>query len=80
MIRIPMRWDAKVRGGNMKKKAGVMRLGEAGTGREQTALVKMFDPGTMMKRGRAAAFSVLGQCHESNLRRRPPCHWLRPPR
>ena len=57
-----------------------MRQGEAGTGRQQTALVKMFDPGTMAQQGRAAASSVLGQCHESNLPRRPPCHWLMPPR
>ena len=78
MKRLPG-WNVGSKSGRERMRSN--RMGHAGdsTGREQTALIKLFKAGAMTTR-QTTADSVLGPYHESKLPRRPPCHWLRPPR
>ena len=76
----------RLTGWNVSSKSGRLSIGSrmrqagAKTDGEQTALIKLFKTGAMATKRQTTADSVLGPYHESKLPRRPPCHWLRPPR
>src|SRR5208337_5386481 len=73
-------WNVSSKSGRMSLRGSRIRQAGARTGGEQTALIKLFKTGAMATKRRTTADAVLGPYHESKLPRRPPCHWLRPPR
>src|SRR5271166_5496431 len=80
MKRLPG-WNVSSKSGRVIRMRGSrMEQAEASTGREQTALIKFFKAGAISTKRRTTADAILGPYHESKLPRRPPCHWLRPPR
>src|SRR5271165_4874944 len=66
--------------GRVRTRGSRMSQAGASTGREQTALIKLFKGGAMATKRETTADAVLGPYHETKLPRRPPYHWLRPPR
>jgi hypothetical protein len=79
MKRLPG-WNVSSKSGRVKMRDSRMGQAGASTGREQTALIKLFKAGAMSTKRQTTADSVPGPYHGSKLPRRPPCHWLRPPR
>src|SRR5271166_4213591 len=79
MKRLPD-WIVNSKSGRVSMRGSQLGQAGASTGREQTALIKLFKGGAMAAKRQTTADAVLGPYHESKLPRRPPCHWLRPPR